>query len=192
MVTRDAYLKALADKDAIESAIRKAADPENLYTRELIDTAGLVKTIRKRHKDAIEKNRRHEEDLKHRFEDQRKIWCRIIHGQNEALRRQENQDQQIRNDYLELRFKHTDLLKDNRLKEDRIAELTEIVKDKIETCEKISKSSLEALKLHDRRAKYRIYHIQTKYKEEVAEIRAWNVIIQERLDIARRLQPGSY
>lgn len=192
MVTRDAHLKALADKDAIEDAIRHAADPGNLYRRETIDTAGLVRTIRKRYRDALEEHRRHEEDLKHKFEDEREIWCRIIHGQNEASRRQKNQDQQIRNDYLELQFKHGDLLKDNKIKEDRITELAEKIEDKIETCKKISQGSLDALILHDRRADYRIHCIKTKCNEELAEIRAWNVTIQKRLDIARRLQPGSY
>ena len=64
MIPLDAHVKALADKDAIESAIRKAADPDNRYRRETIDTASLVKTIRKRYRDALEEHRRHEEDLK--------------------------------------------------------------------------------------------------------------------------------
>lgn len=50
MVTRATHLDALADKDAIEMAIRHEADPGNLYSRGTIDTA---------------------EDLQHEFNDEK-------------------------------------------------------------------------------------------------------------------------
>ena len=47
----------MADKDAIEDAIGREADPGGLYERDWIDTASLVKNIRKRHRDAIENSK---------------------------------------------------------------------------------------------------------------------------------------
>ena len=78
MITRAAHLKALADKDAIETAIRDEADPGDLYSRGTIDTAGLVKNIRKRHRDCIETPDKkqnemqiEEEDLQNEFNDEK-------------------------------------------------------------------------------------------------------------------------
>lgn len=138
MVTRAAHLKALADKDAIENAIRHEADPGDVYSRGTIDTAGLVKYIRKRHRDCIEEVRRKKndmrierEDLKHRFEDERELWCHIISGQNEAMRSRDEQERQVYIDYFELKIKHEELLEDNKAKEGRITEMKEEIDEKL-------------------------------------------------------------
>ena len=196
MVTRAAHLKALADKDAIENAIRHEADPGDVYSRGTIDTAGLVKCIRKRHRDCIEEVRRkrndmriEREDLKHRFEDERELWCHIISGQNEAMRSRDEQERQVHIDYFELKIKHEELLEDNKAKEGRITEMKEEIDEKIETCKRITKGSVDALRWADRRMEYQLYRIRTKHNEELTELRGWNVTIQDRLKIARRLQP---
>lgn len=45
MIPHATHLKALADKDAIEEAIRREADPRGMISRDTIDTAGLVKYL---------------------------------------------------------------------------------------------------------------------------------------------------
>ncbi len=46
------YKKALAEKDAVEEAIRQEADPDGNFSRYTLDTAGLVRWIEKGHRDA--------------------------------------------------------------------------------------------------------------------------------------------
>lgn len=58
MAPRATYLDALADKNAMEDAIRREADPRSMFSRHTIGTAGLVENIRKRHRDNMEEHRR--------------------------------------------------------------------------------------------------------------------------------------
>ena len=189
MVTRAANLQALAEKDAIEIAIRHEADPGNLYSRGTIDTAGLVKRIKRRHEKCFEtlqkrqnEMRKEKEDLRHEFNDEKERLCFIIRRQNAAMRSRDEEEQQTRKDYLDLQPRYKQLLEENNA-------LKEEIEDKVQTCKAISKGSVDALTLADRRSEFRIARIERKCRAEVAEIRACNVEIQKRLDIARRLQP---
>ena len=47
MIPLETYLKVLADKDAMEDAIRREADPSGLVSRSATDTPGLVKNLKK-------------------------------------------------------------------------------------------------------------------------------------------------
>lgn len=186
----------LVPKNAMEEAIRLEADPKGLYSRDLIDTAGLVKNIRKRHRDAIEEHRKdkdvmriEKENLQHRFDDEKERLCGIIRGQNEALKSRNEQRQQICDNNCELQFKHQDLLDDNKAKDSRIIELKEKVEATIETCNRVTQGSVVSLKIADKQMEHRITRIKIKHQEELAEIRGWNSTLQERMKIARRLQP---
>lgn len=196
MVPHAVHLMALAEKDAIEEAIRREADPRGMISRNSIDTAGLVKYIRKRQRDGMEERRRDQntmriekEDLQHRFDDEKERLHRIIRGQNEAMRARDEQGQQISDDYCELQFQYKDLLKDNKAKNNRITELEEKAKEMLDTYQMVNQSSVEALKRADRQMEYRIDRIKIKYQQELGGIRAWNQELQDRLNIARRLQP---
>ena len=196
MVPHAVHLMALAEKDAIEEAIRREADPRGMISRNSIDTAGLVKYIRKRQRDGMEERRRDQnsmriekEDLQHRFDDEKERLHRIIRGQNEAMRARDEQGQQICDDYCELRFKYKDLLEDNKAKDNRITELEEKAKEMLDTYQTVNQSSVEALKRADRQMEYRIDRINIKYEQELGAIRGWNQELQDRLNIARRLQP---
>ncbi len=52
MVPLAVHKKALADKDAVEEAIRQEADHDGNFSRYTPDTAGLVRWIKKSHRDA--------------------------------------------------------------------------------------------------------------------------------------------
>ncbi|CAD6579939.1 MAG: hypothetical protein ASARMPRED_009301 [Alectoria sarmentosa] len=200
MVPYATLSKALADKDAMEDSIRREADPGGIYGRGTIDTAGLVKNIRKRHRDCIEENRRQEnamriekEDMQQNFDDEKKRLCRIIRGQKEVMQSRFEQGQQIRDDYGDLQIKYQEVLGDNKVKDNRITELQEKVEAVIDTCKRVTEGSVKSLKFADRQMERRMEHriscIKTTHGQELAEIRGWNVTLQERLKIARRLQP---
>lgn len=189
-------MKALADKDALEESIRHEADPKGVYSRNTIDTAGLVKWIRKRHRDSIEEHQRDRnamrmegEDLQLRLDDEKERLHCIIRGQKEAMRLSDQQGQQVCDDYRKLRVKYGELLEDNKAKDTRATGLKEKVEAITETCKSLTKDSMEALKSAGRKMEHRIARIVTKHQQELAELRGWNVTLQERLKIARRLQP---
>ena len=183
----------LADMDAMEEAIRREADPRGMFSRHTIDTAGLVKFIRKRYKDSMEEHQREKNDmrvdLQHDFENEKERLYSIIRGQNEAMQSRDEQGQQISDDYCELQSKYKDLLEDNKAKDNRIADLEEEVKKSFDTCQIVTKGSVEALKRAHGQMEYRITGIRAKYHQELNEIRGWNNVLQDRLKIARRLQP---
>lgn len=189
MVPYATLSKALADRDAMEDYIRRAADPGGIYSRGTIDTAGLVKNIRKRHRDCIEENRRDKDAMRIEKEDMQKKFD----DQKEAMQSRFEQEQQIRDDYGDLQIKYQDLLGDNKAKENRITELQEKVEAVIDTCKRVTEGSVKSLKIADRqmerRMQHRITRLETTHRQELAEIRGWNVTLQERLKIARRLQP---
>ena len=88
--TRAAHLQALADKDAIEIAIRHEADRGELYSRGTIDTAGLIGTT---HRDCTgvpekkkSKMRMEKKDLRNEINGDKERLCLIIRGQNKAMR----------------------------------------------------------------------------------------------------------
>ena len=157
----------MAEKDAIEAAIRLAADPEGRYSRNLIDTAGLVKNIRKRHRDALEENKRDKNEL---------------HIEKETL-------QQVRKDLLELQDRYNDLHADNEAKDNRIAELQAQVQSANHDCETAKNDSVEALAQAARRTEYRITCIDEKHGEEMDVLRRNNNTLQDRLKIAENKQP---
>ncbi len=196
MIPHAVHLMALAEKDAIEEAIRREADPRGMISRNSIDTAAIVKYIRKRQRDGMEERRRDQntmriekEDLQHRFDDEKERLHRIIRGQNEVMRARDEQGQQISDDYCEVQFKYKDLLEDNKAKNNRITELEEKAKERLDTYQMVNQSSVEALKRADRQMEYRIDRIKIKYEQELGGICAWNQELQDRLNIARRLQP---
>ena len=179
----------MADKDAVEAAIRHAADPNGIYSRNTIDTAGLVRSIRKRHRDALEENRRdknamriEKENLQQRFEDEK---GRL----NNTIRSRSEQDQQNRDELSELESKYRDLRADNEAKDSRITELEEEAKSMKQTCKRVTEGSVETLKKADTKMRYQITCIERKHQQDLAELRGWNKTLQDRLNIARRLQP---
>ena len=179
----------MADKDAVEAAIRHEADPSDIYSRDTIDTAGLVKSIRKRHRDALEENRRdknamriEKENFRLEFEDEK---ARL----NNTIRSRSEQDQQNRDELRELKSSYRDLRADREAKSSRIMELEEEVKAMKQTRNRVTEGSLEALKKADRNMKYQIACIEKKYQRDLTELRRSNDTLQERLIIARRLQP---
>ena len=186
----------MAEKDAIEAAIRQAADPGGLYSRNLIDTAGLVRNIRKRHRDALEENKREKnalriekENFHHRFDDEKDRLYRIIGGQNEAVQLRYEQDQQIREDFEELQNKYSDLRADNEAKNNRILELEEQVEIVEDKCETVTNDSVEALAQEARRTEYRITCIDEKHGDEMNVLRRRNNALQDRLKMAENQQP---
>ena len=186
----------MAEKDAIEAAIRHAADPGGLYSRNLIDTAGLVKNIRKRHRDALEENKREKnalrierENLQHRFDDEKDRLYRIIGGQNEAVQLRYEEDQQIREDFEELQNKYSDLRADNEAKDNQIADLEEQVELVEDKCETVTNDSVEALAQEARRTEYRITCIVEKHRDEMDVLRRRNNALQDRLKTAENQQP---
>ena len=192
----DSHEKAMAEKDAIEAAIRHAADPGGVYSRKLIDTAGLVKNIRKRHRDAIEENKRDKnaqrierENLQHEFDDEKDRLYRIIGGQNEAVQLRYEQDQQIREDLEDLQNKYSDLRADNEAKDNRIAELEEQAELAEDKCETASSDSTEALTEIARQTEDRIKRIDEKHEEKMDVLRKRNNALQDRLRIAENKQP---
>ena len=171
----------MAEKEAIEAAIRDQADPEGRYSRSLIDTAGLVQNIRKRHRDAIKENRK--------SDDEKDSLRREIRQLKNEIQSSDDQYQGSRNDFDALQLKYNDLLAEKKARDDHITKLEKQAKTMRQTCETVTNGSVEALKLADRRMKYRITYIEKKHQEELNELRGWNVTIQDRLKIARRLQP---
>lgn len=168
--------KAIADKDAVEAAIRHEADPRGLYSRDLIDTAGLVKNIRKRHRDSLEEIQRvrdamqtEKDKMESECEDEKYRLNLIILEQSERI----EQDQQMREDYGEIQSKYSDLLANN---EDKT------------TCIRDLKEKVEALKKANRRVEDGVSRIQKGHKEKLEELRRSNVTLQDRLKIAERLQ----
>ena len=168
--------KAIADKDAVEAAIRNEADPRGLYSRDLIDTAGLVKNIRKRHRDSLEEIQRvrdamqtEKDEMESKCEDEKYCLNLIILEQSEKI----EQDQQMREDYDEIQSKYSDLLANNEDKTTRIRDLKEQVED---------------LKKANRRVEDGVSRIQKEHKEKLEELRGSNVTLQDRLNIAERLQ----
>lgn len=118
--------KVIADKDAVEAAILHEADPRGLYSRDLIDTAGLVKNIRKRHRDSLEEIQRvrdamqtEKDEMESKCEDKKYRLNLIILEQSERI----EQDQQMREDYDELQSKYSDVLANNEDKTTRIRDL---------------------------------------------------------------------
>ena len=195
-VSQNSHEKAMAEKDAIEAAIRHAADPGGLYSRNLIDTAGLVKNIRKRHRDALEENKREKnamrierENLQHKFDDEKDRLYRIIRGQNEAVQFRYEQDQQIREDFEELQNKYSNLRADNEAKDDRIAELEDQLDIAEEKCETATNDSVEALAQAARRTEYRITCIDEKHGEEMDVLRRKNNALQDRVKAAENKRP---
>ena len=194
MVPRATHLKALADKDVIEEAIRREADPRGLYRRSTIDTAGLVKSIRKRHRDGMEEHRREKEamriereDLKRGFEDEKGALSNIIRHQNQA---RDEEGLNIRDENHELRSKNQKLLQESESKDQSVKELTEEKEALVKTCQEITEGSLVSLRIADRQMNHRIVRLTSKHEDELAEIRGWCSTLQERLAIARRLQPA--
>ena len=186
----------MAEKDAIEAAIRHAADPAGLYSRKLIDTAGLVKNIRKRHRDVIEENKRDKnehriaiENLQHKFDDEKDHLYRIIGGQNEAVQLRYEQDQQIREDFEDLQNKYSDSRAENETKHNRTAELEEQVKLAKEKCETVSSDSTEVLTETARQMENRIERIDKNHKEEMDVLRKRNKGLQDQLRLAESKQP---
>lgn len=168
--------KAIADKDAVEAAIRHEADPGGLYSRDLIDTAGLVKNIRKRHRDSLEEIQRvrdamqtEKDGMESKCEDEKYRLNLIILEKSERIER----DQQMREDYGEIQSKYSDSVASNEDKTTRIRDL---------------KEKVEALKEADRRTKDQVSRIQKEHKEKLEELRGSNVTLQNRLKIAERLQ----
>ena len=190
------HKKVMVEKDAIEAAIRHQADPEGRYSRSLIDTAGLVQNIRKRHRDAIKENLRERnamkverKDLQHKSDDEKDNLRHEIRRLKNEIQSSDDQYQESRNDFDALQLRYNDLLADKKAGDDRITKLEKQAKTMRQTCETVTNGSVEALKLADRRMKYRITCIEKKHQEELNELRGWNVTIQDRLKIARRLQP---
>lgn len=175
--------KAIADKDAVEAAIRHEADPGGLYSRDLIDTAGLVKNIRKRHRESLEEIQRvrdamqtekdemqtEKDEMESKCEDEKYRLHLIILEKSERIER----DQQMREDYGEIQSKYSDSVASNEDKTTRIRNL---------------KEKVEALKEADRRTKDQVSRIQKEHKEKLEELRGSNVTLQNRLKIAEKLQ----
>lgn len=127
MIPEATHLKALSDKDSIEEAIRREADPRGLYNRDLLDTAGLVKDIKQRHKEAIEQYQEKVETL----EREKSQLCQKVNSQKEEAQQTKN----YRNDFCELSRRYRRLDKNNEFKDGRIEELEEKAKDKFENHE---------------------------------------------------------
>ena len=186
----------LADMDAMEDAIRREADPRGMFSRHTIDTAGLVKFIRKRYKDSQEEHRREKDDmrvkreeLKQKSEDEKEDLYRIIRDLKEEMQSRDEQGKQTRDDYRELQIKYKDMHEDNKAKDNRITDLAKEVKATFDTCQKVTTGSVKALKTAHGQMEHRIICIQTKHRQELNEMRGWNNGLQDRLKIARRLQP---
>ena len=195
----------------MEAAIRFAADPGGVYKQSTIDTAGLVKNIRKRHRDTLEEMRRNQntariekEDLQHNFDDEKERLYKIINGQNEAMRLRSEQDQPVRDEFCQLQTDYNDLLAEKEAKDSRIKELEEEVKVARAQSQRVVRGSVEASRRasremdyqatrmrieHRQGMKYEVGRIEKKHKREMADLRGWNTTIQDRLNIARRLQP---
>lgn len=186
----------MADKDDEEAAIRQEADPKGVYSRSTIDTASLVRYIRRRHRDCIEENRRdkiamsiEKGNLQKEFNDEKDRLVRIIEDQEEAMRSTNGQENEARKEHDELQNKYSNLLADNDAKNDRIAELERQVKAVRATCETVTNGSVEALRLADRRLRYRITCIEGRHREELNEFRGWNNALQDQLRVAQRQRP---
>lgn len=182
MIPYATHLKALADRDAIEEAIRREADPRGMISRGTVNTADIVKYIRKRHRDSMDEHRREKNAMRMKFDDEKQRLYRIIRGQNEAM---ESRDE----DYCNLRNTQNDLLEEKRAKDKRIEELKEKVETTTDTCTRVTQGSVESLKIAHMQMEHRIVRIKSKHGKELAEVRGWNNTLQERLNIARRLQP---
>ena len=135
-----------------------------------------MKNIRKRHRDSLEEIQRvrdamqtEKDEMESECEDEKYRLNLIILEQSERI----EQDQQMREDYGEIQSKYSDLLANNEDKTTRIRNLEEQV---------------EALKKADRRMEDRVSRIQKEHKEKLEELRGSNVTLQDRLNIAERLQ----
>lgn len=186
----------MADKDDEEAAIRQEADPRGVHSRNTIDTASLVRYIRRRHRDCIEKNRQdknamriEKENLRKEFNDEKDRLVRLSEDQTDAMRSSNERENEVRKEHNELQNKYRDLLADNDTKNDRIAELERQVKTVRATCETVTNGSVEALRLADRRMRYRITCIEKKHQEELNEFRGWNNTLQDQLRVAQRQRP---
>lgn len=195
-VSLAAHEKAMADKDDEEAAIRQEADPKGVYSRSTIDTASLVRYIRRRHRDCIEENRRdknamriEKEDLRKEFNEEKDRLVRFIDKQKEAMRSTNEQENEMRKEYDELKNIYSDSLADNEAKNDRIAKLEGQMKTVRATCETVKNGSVEALRLADRRMLYRITCIEGKHREELNEFHGWNKTLQDQLRVAQRQRP---
>ncbi len=132
MVPLAIHEKALADKDAMEEAIRHEADPDGNYSRLTLDTAGLVKWIKKGHRDALKDNKREKdairiekEEMQLKHDGEKLDLNELIFRQSQELRTKEEQREKASKDLDKLDFKHKNLLEDNEAKRNRITELEE-------------------------------------------------------------------
>lgn len=187
----------MADKDNEEAAIRQEADPKGAYSRNTIDTASLVRYIRRRHRECIEENRRdknamcvEKESLQKMFNDEKDRLVGIIEDQKEAMHSTDEREDEMRKEYDELQNRYSTLLADNDAKNDRIAKLERQVKAVRATCETVTNGSVEALKLADRRMRYRTKCIEGRHREELSEFRGWNKTLQDQLRVAQRQRPA--
>ena len=192
----NSHEKAIAEKDAIEAAIRHAADPGSLYSRSLIDTASLVRNIRKRHRDALEENKREKnvmrierENLQHRFDDEKDRLYRIIGGQNEAVQLRYEQDQQIREDFEELQNKHRGLRANNEAQNDQIADLEEQVEILRDKYQNVKDDAKEALTEAARQSRDQIQSLIRKHHEEMGVLQRSNNALHDRIKIAENKKP---
>lgn len=189
MIPHATHLKALADKHAIEEAIRREAYPRGMISRDTIDTAGLVKYLRKRHRDNMDERQKEKNAMRIKFDDEKERLNRIIRDQKEAMQSREKEHQETRDEYCDLQFTHNDLLEESKAKDKRIKGLEEKVEATVDTCTRVTQGSVKSLSTAHKQMERQIAHNQRKHGEELAELRGWNNILQERLDIARRLQP---
>lgn len=122
------------------------------------------------------------ETLRHRFEDAKEIFERIVCGQNEEMRSREKEKIQACDASVKLRTKYADWVAKAREKDGRIAELEKQAKEIRETCDKVKEGSVEALKRAYQKMEHRITCNKKQQEEKVNEM-------QDRLNIARRMQP---
>ena len=150
-----------------------------------------MKNIRKRHRDVLEEIRRvrdatrvEKEEMESECEDEKYHLNLIIREQNERI----EHDQQMRDDYGEIQSKYSDLLASDEDKTNRIRELEEQAESLRRECETATNGKVEALKRADRGMEDRVSRIEKKHKEELEELRGANVTLQDRLNIALKLQ----
>ena len=195
--------KALADKDAVEAAIRHEADPTDIYS-DTIDTASIVRSIRKRHRDALEENRRDKNTMRIEMENLQQGFEDEIGRLNDTIRSRSEEDQPTRDKLCELESENRNLRADGEAMGSRITELEEEAKTMKQTCKRVTDGSVETLQIADksmrqqisynekrnlREMKFQITCIEKKHQRDMTELRGWNTLIQDRLNIARRLQP---
>ena len=189
MIPHATHLKALADKDAIEEAIRREADPRGMISRDTIDTTGLVKYLKKRQRDNLNDYRTKQNSMQKEFDDKEERLHHIIRNQKKTMRSRYEEQQQTRDDHYDLQFAHNDLLEESKAKDERIKEFEEKVEATVDTCRRVTEGSVQAVAKAHTKMQRQIAHNQRKHGRELAELRGWNDTLQGRLDIARRLQP---